>query len=163
MLWGIAQMLVLLAPSALLIAVLGGHLAPEPRSLFTWIELAWMLSASFFLFMIFATPAVVLDGEGPLHSLRTSSHLVSRNLGSVLGRLIAFAFLATVGYMVATSPAMILSRFAAAPIKLAAVIWTSAVDTLFLPFWVAAVLVLYRSLRPWTDEGPPWPGSGPTD
>jgi hypothetical protein len=118
-----------------------------------------MLVASFF--MIFAMPAAVLDGEGPLHSLRTSCRLVWRNLGSALGRLLTLAFLAAVAYKVATIPSSILGAaghtsgvaVAAAPIKLAVVIWTSAADTLFFPFWVAAVVVLYRSLRPWTDEG----------
>jgi hypothetical protein len=32
------------------------------------------------------------------------------------------------------------------------VTWTSAAETLLYPFWVAAVMVLYRSLRPWTDD-----------
>jgi hypothetical protein len=103
-------------------------------------------------FMIFAIPAVVLDGEGPLHSLRTSFLLVWRNLGSALGRLLVVASLTFVGFMVAT-PLSTLGGNAAGPIKLAFVIWTGAVETLLYPFWAAAVIVLYRSLRPWTDEG----------
>jgi len=122
-----------------------------------WAFVAWILVAAFS--MIFAMPAVVLDGEAPLHSVRTSCRLVWKNLGSVLGRLLIFAILATVAYAVATIPTSILgtagrtSGVAAAPIKLAALIWTSAADALFFPFWVAAIVVLYRSLRPWTSEG----------
>jgi hypothetical protein len=162
MLSGVAQVLILLGPLAPLFFP---RLVPSAWWTDAWTFLAplfwgffaWMLVASFF--MIFAMPAVVLDGEGPLHSLRTSCRLVWRNLGSALGRLLTLALLAAVAYMVATIPSSILgaagrtSGVAAAPIKLAAVIWTSAADTLFFPFGVAAVLVLYRSLRPWTDEG----------
>ena len=162
MLSGIAQVLILLGP---LSPIFFPRLVPGPWWTYAWTFLAplfwaffaWMLVASFF--MIFAMPAVVLDGEGPLHSLRTSCRLVWRNLGSALGRLLTLAFLAAVAYKVATIPSSILgaagrtSGVSAAPIKLAAVIWTSAADTLFFPFWVAGVVVLYRSLRPWTDEG----------
>jgi hypothetical protein len=162
MLLGIAQVLIVLGPIS---PIFVPRLLPGPWWTQAWTFLApllyaffaWMLVTSFF--MIFAMPAVVLDGEGPLHSLRTSCRLVWRNLGSALGRLLAFTFLATIAYKVATIPSSILdaagrtSGVAAAPIKLAAVIWTSAASTLFFPFWVAAVMVLYRSLRPWTNEG----------
>ena len=163
MLSAIAQVLVLLLPVAL-ISVLMALLPRSPHWTLLWIYLApifwtyfaWILVAAFF--MIFAMPAVVLDGEGPLYSLQTSFHLVSRNFGSALGRLLVLAFLATVAYKVATIPSSILGAagrtpgVAAAAIKLAAVIWTSAADTLFFPFLVAGIMVLYRSLRPWTDE-----------
>ena len=162
MLSGVVQVLVLFVPFAL-IAALAGLMVPDgggdsgsPRVLFMLVilltGLAWILLVS--LFMMFATPAVVLDDEGPVQSLRTSFHFVSRNLGGILGRLLAFAFLGTVAYIVATMPASILSAVErisgvpSAPIKIAAVIWTSAVDTLFFPFWVAALMVLYRALRP---------------
>jgi hypothetical protein len=162
MLLGIAQVLILLGPIS---PIFFPRLVPGPWWTYAWTFLApllyafiaWMLVASFF--MIFAMPAVVLDGEGPLHSLRTSCRLVWRNLGSALGRLLTLAVLAAVAYMVATIPSSILGAagrtpgVAAAPIKLAALTWTNAADTLFFPFWVAAVMVLYRSLRPWTDEG----------
>ena len=160
MISGIAQVLILLVPFS---PIFFPRLVPGSWWTYAWTFLAplfwalfaWILVASFF--MIFAMPAVVLDGEGPLHSLRTSCRLVWRNLGSALGRLLTLAFLAAVAYNVATIPSSILRTAGrtsgAAPIKLAAVTWTCAVDTLFFPFWVAAVMVLYRSLRPWTDEG----------
>jgi len=154
---GIAQALVLVAPSAL-IWILGPRLLPGAvwEFLWNWLALAlWAYVASLlvtFFFMIFATPAVVLDGEGPLHSLRTSYRLVSRNLWSAVGRLLAVAFLATVAYIVATIPSSILGAAGGTPpVKLAAVIWTSVAETLLIPFLVAAVVVLYRSLRPSSD------------
>ena len=144
---GIAQALILLGPITP-IAFVGASLLADPFGPLLWAGMAWMAVAAFF--MVFAAPAVILDGDGPLHSLRMSFQLVSRNLGSTLGRLLVLAFLALVGFMVAT-PFPTLG--ATAPIKLAVVIWTSAAETVFYPFWVAAVMVLYRSLRPWTDEG----------
>src|SRR6267143_913125 len=104
MLSGIAQMLVFFVPVAVILVLAGimipstGGEAASARLLamsvaflggFTWCLVAGIL-------MIFATPAVVLDGEGPVQSIRTSFRLVTRNLGGVLGRLIAFAFLSFV-------------------------------------------------------------------
>lgn len=146
---GIAQAFILLGPITP-IAVVGARLLSDPLGPLLWTGLAWLAVAAFF--MIFAVPAVVLDGEGPLHSLWTSFRLVWRNLGSALGRFLVLALLAYVGFEVA-SPLSTLGGGATAPIKLAVVTWTTAVETLLYPFWAAAVVVLYRSLRPWTDEG----------
>jgi hypothetical protein len=145
---GIAQVFIILGPITPM-AFIGARLLPDPFGPLLWAAMAWLAAAGFF--MIFATPAVVLDGEGPLRSLRTSFLLVSRNFGSALGRFLVLALLAFVGLEVAT-PLSTLGGNATAPIKLAVVTWTSAVETLLYPFWVAAVMVLYRSLRPWTDE-----------
>jgi len=162
MLSGIVQALVLFVPFVVIGGVAGvllpagGGETNSPRMIFLALTmlaiLGWTVLATFF--MMFATPAVVLEGEGPVQSLRTSAHLASRNLGGILGRLLAFAFLMTFAYVVATIPASILgavertAEVTSAPIKIASVIWTSAVDTLFFPFWIAALMVLYRSLRP---------------
>ena len=145
---GILQGLILLGPISPLVVV-GARLLPDPFGPLLWIGMAWLAVAAFF--MVFVTPAVVLDGEGPLHSLWTSFRLVSRNLGSALGRLLVLAFLASVGFEIA-HPLSTLGP-TSAPIKVAVVTWTSAAETLLYPFWVAAVTVLYRSLRPWTHEG----------
>ncbi len=159
---GIAQLVVFFVPF-LFAGIALGLLLPDSASeadpsrlgilaLVLIAGFAWMLIAGFLL--MFATPAVVLDAEGPVQSIRTSMRLVVGNLGAVLGRLFAFAFLATVLYLVATMPAQILnaveraSGTTSAPLKIAGVIWTSAIDTLSFPFWVAALLVLYRSLVP---------------
>jgi len=164
---GIVQALVLFVPFVL-ICVVAGALLPSGDSgavnssrmiflAFTLLAVfGWTMLATFF--MMFATPAVVLDGEGPVQSLRTSVQLVSRNLGGILGRLLAFVFLATVAYVFATFPASILgavertAEVTSVPIKIAGVVWTSAADTLFFPFWVAALMVLYRSMRPAAGE-----------
>ena len=146
---GIAQVFIILGPISPM-TVVGARLLSDPFGPLIWTGMAWLAVAGFF--MIFATPAVVLDGEGPLHSLRTSFRLVSRNFGSALGRFLVLAFLASVGFEVA-SPLSTLGGNTTAPIKLVVVAWTSAVETLLYPFWIAAVTVLYRSLRPWTDEG----------
>ncbi len=159
---GIAQALILTVP-LVFIAGVGGALLPSGGGAassarmvvfaFTMLAiLGWSLLASFL--MMFATPAVVLDGEGPVQSLRTSVRLVWRNLGPILGRLLVFALLGTFAYVLVTIPASILStvertaEMTSVPIKIAGVVWTSAVDTLFFPFWVAALMVLYRSLQP---------------
>jgi hypothetical protein len=168
MLSGIAQMLVFFVPFVVIL-VIAGLMLPDAggeaesggarlivMSFAILAGILWWLLAG--LLMIFATPAVVLDGEGPVQSLRTSFRLVTRNLGDVLLRLLAFAFLAFVIYFVATMPATILTNVERAsgvtsvPIKIAAVIWTSAVDTFFFPFWVAALMVLYRALIPYAGE-----------
>jgi len=166
MLSGIAQMLVFFVPVAVILVLAGimipstGGEAASARLLamsvaflggFTWCLVAGIL-------MIFATPAVVLDGEGPVQSIRTSFRLVTRNLGGVLGRLIAFAFLSFVVYVFASMPATILttiersSGLSSAPLKIASVVWSSAMDTVFFPFWVAALMVLYRALLPYSGE-----------
>jgi hypothetical protein len=167
MLSGIVQALVLFVPFVLICGVAGALLPSgdsggmnSPRMIFLAFTLlalfGWTILATFF--MMFATPAVVLDGEGPVPSLRTSMQLVSRNLGGILGRLLALAFLMVVAYIVATIPASILgavertAEVTSVPLKIAGVIWTSAVDTLFFPFWFAALMVLYRSLRPAASE-----------
>jgi len=144
---GIAQVSILLGPISP-IAIVGARLLSDPFGPLLWTCMAWLAVAAFF--MIFATPAVVLDGEGPLRSLRTSFQLVSRNLGSALGRLLVLAAIALVGFGVA-SPLSTMGGNTTALIKLIVVTWTSAAETLLYPFWVAAVMVLYRSLRPWTD------------
>lgn len=165
---GIVQVLVFFVPF-MMIAVFAALMLPQtatadladptrvlPFLFVVLVGFVWTMIAGFF--MIFATPAVVLDGEGPVQSLRTSFHLVSRNLGTVLGRLVAFGFVATVAYLLATMPSSILGAversagIASAPMKIAGVVWSSAVDTLFFPLWIAALMVLYRSLKPAAGE-----------
>ena len=158
---GLAQVLILLGPIGPMV-VIGARLLSDPFGPLLLCGVAWMAIAAFF--MIFATPAVLLDGEGPLLSLRTSFLLVWRNLGSAMGRLFVLVCIAFVGLMIA-SPLSSLGGNATAPVKIAVVTWTTAVETLLYPFWTAAILVLYRSLRPWTDEahvsgaGPAGPAS----
>jgi len=144
---GIAQVCILLGPLTP-ITIVGARLS-DPLGPVMWVGFAWLAVAAFF--MIFTIPAVVLDGEGPLQSLRTSCRLVSRNFGSALGRLLVLAGLVFASFMVAW-PVSTLGP-TTVPIKLAVVTWTSATETLLYPFLVAAVTVLYRSVRPRSDEG----------
>jgi hypothetical protein len=145
----IAQVLIILGPIAPMTMV-GAHLLSDPFGPLLWTGMAWLAIAGFF--MVFAIPAVVLDGEGPLGSLRTSVLLVWRNRGIALGRFFVLACLAFVATMV---PIQSMNRGpdAPVPVKLAAATFASAFDTFLNPFWVASVVVLYRSLRPWKDEG----------
>jgi len=112
----------------------------------------WAMVAT--LFLCFATPAVVLNGEGPFHSLKTSAALVRGHVGGILGRFLAFAFLAVIAYMAASLPSAFIlamegaSQVSPIPFRIAGVVWSSAVDSLLFPFWVAALLVLYRALAP---------------
>lgn len=144
---GIAQVCILLGPITP-ITIVGARLLSDPLGPVMWAGFAWLAVAAFF--MIFTIPAVVLDGEGPLRSLWTSVRLVSRNFGSVLGMLLVLGFIALVGFG-AASPLSALGA-TAAPIKVAFVAWTSAIEALLLPFLAAAVVVLYRSLRPRAEE-----------
>jgi hypothetical protein len=159
---GTAQAVILLLPLAVLLFITGlvlpdtgGEADPTSLVVMSFVllaGLAWALIAS--LPMAFATPAVVLDDEGPIQSLRTSVRLTLSHLGGILGRFVGFGFPAIVIYCMVRMPTVILTNAAVAsgaasvPIKLAALIWASAVDTLFFPFWVAALMVLYRALVP---------------
>jgi len=155
---GIVQVFIILGPITPMVAV-GARVLSDPFGPLLWMGMAWLLLALFF--MIFAIPAVVLDGEGPLRSLWTSIRLVWRNFWSALGRFLALGFIAFIGFEVASSLSTMGSP--TVPIKLAVVTWTTAVETILYPFWAAAITVLYRSLRPWTDEGASREsGAGPT-
>jgi hypothetical protein len=111
-----------------------------------------MLAVWFFL--MFATPAVVLDGQGPVQSIGTSVRLVLSRLGGILGRVLAFGFLSFVTLIVLTLPTSILEQMGEIsggvplPVKIASVIWSSAVAVLFFPFGIASLTVLYRTLVP---------------
>ncbi|TMQ58447.1 MAG: hypothetical protein E6K76_08025 [Candidatus Eisenbacteria bacterium] len=162
MISGVVQMLILFTPFVALCVVAGimvsvSRADPDTARVVAMAfvllaGLVWSLVGS--LFLMFATPAVVLDGEGPVRSITTSIRLVRENLAGVLGRLLAFVFVATIVYLFAMMPSAILtaaersSGLASAPFKVAGVIWSSAIDTVFFPFWVAALMALYRALAP---------------
>jgi hypothetical protein len=160
---GLAQAVVLFAP-LMVLCVLAGLMLPAATgteadasrllvmSLVILAGFGWAMISG--VLLMFATPAVVLDGEGPVQSIRTSLRLVFSNAGGILGRFLAFTFLFVVLYIVGSLPAGILkaaqtaSGVSSAPLKIAAVIWTSAVLTAAFPFGVAALMVLYRALVP---------------
>jgi len=161
---GIVQGFAILAPF-LLVCVAAALLVPtpvgeamDPSKLFTVVVVA--IAGLFGMFLVgvllmFSTPALLLDGEGPVKSIGTSVRLVAAHPGAVLTRLLAFLFLSFVALIMLTMPTQILSQIGEASggqplaMKVATVIWTSAVATLFFPFGVASLTVLYRSLVPY--------------
>ncbi|HXF59881.1 MAG TPA: hypothetical protein VN539_08645 [Candidatus Saccharimonadales bacterium] len=161
---GIAQGFAILAPF-LLVCVAAALVMPDqvgeamdPTKLFTVVAVAIAGLFGMFLagvLLMFSTPALLLDGEGPLKSIGTSLRLVAAHPGAVLSRLLAFLFLSFVALIMLTMPTSILSQIGEAaggqpmPMKVATVIWTSAVATLFFPFGVASLTVLYRFLVPY--------------
>jgi hypothetical protein len=161
---GIAQGFAILAPfllvcvaAALVMPAQAGE-AMDPSKLFTVVVVAIAGLFGMFLagvLLMFATPALLLDGEGPLKSIGTSVRLVAAHPGAVLGRLLAFLFLSFVALIMLTMPTAILAQIGEAAggqpaaMKVATVIWTSAVATLFFPFGAASLTVLYRSLVPY--------------
>ena len=108
------------------------------------------------ILLIFAMQALVLDGEGPIRSIRTSIRLVLSHLGYVTGRILAFGFLSFVALIVLTLPTGILEQVADVsgasllPFKIASIVWSSLAAVAFFPFGSASITVLYRSLVPAT-------------
>ena len=132
--------------------VLAGTLALLILPACAWLGLAGV-------FMLFATPALVLDGMGPLRSLAFSVREVARRFWGVLGRLIVGFGLVFAAVLLASFPASILKMTALASgfdppaLKIARVLWTSFVTAAAFPFSVAVLMVLYRGVAP--IEAPP--------
>lgn len=114
--------------------------------------ICWTLFASAFL--VFATPAVILDERGPLASVRESVRLVWRHFWGLQGRFIVWFLLVVLAIVVMSFPSIILTIAGAVagadppPLKIARVLWTSAVTAASFPFCVSAMMALYRSLVP---------------
>ena len=113
----------------------------------------WVVLAG--LFMLFATPALILDGLGPLRSLAFSVREVGRRFWSVIGRLIVGFGLIIVAAMLASVPVLVLAIIAAVAagthsplVTLVKVLWTSVVTALAFPFSVAVLTTLYRAVAP---------------
>lgn len=160
---GIIQGFALAAPflvicvAAVLLAPMSQGTPLDPSRLFLVAAVALLGLFGVFvvaLLLMFATPALLLDGEGPLQSIGTSMRLVLGHLGGILGRVLAFFFLTFVLLVMLTMPTQILSQVSSISggptmaIKIAAVIWTSALATALFPFGVASLIVLYRALVP---------------
>jgi hypothetical protein len=112
----------------------------------------WVAIAA--LFLLFATPALVLDGLGPIRSIRFSVAEVARHLWGIIGRLIAGGAMIVVGVVLASFPASMLAMAAMVSgsdlpaLKIARVLWTSVVTALAFPFSVALLMSLYRAVAP---------------
>ena len=102
----------------------------------------------------FAQPALIMDSKGPIAAIRSSFSLVASHFGGLLGRLFVFLVVYVVASVALSLPIAFLGVMtalsgAAHPVvKVASVIWESAVSAAMVPFQLAAVLILYRSVRP---------------
>jgi len=158
----ILQILVVAGPIVLIAGILVAAIAPFPdlpKEIVAVIAVAaviplliWLMLSGFFL--IFAIPGVVLSGLGATRSVSASARLVGSHFGGLLVRLIVFFVILFLIVLVATIPAMLLGTIAAwathadRVFRILSILWTSLVSALTFPFWVAAVLVLYRALVP---------------
>ncbi|MGE5175163.1 MAG: hypothetical protein ACM3JJ_02205 [Hyphomicrobiales bacterium] len=177
---GIVQSLVVFVP-ALLILLIGaafvagaGTVSQEAAMaavlLLLFPVVAWCALAS--AYFSFVGPIVILDAGGPLDSIRRSLSLVWGHFWGLAGRVFLFTVLVILGFMVVTFPATMLQVGAAVSgaeppaVKASRVLWTSVATALILPYWVAALVVLYRSLVPGAEETAPGeaapPAPGPT-
>ena len=105
-------------------------------------------------YLTFAGPAIILDEAGPIEGIRISVAMVWKHFWGITGRFLAWSVLALLAYVVATFPATMLLVGATVtgsdplPVKISRVLWTSVVTAALLPFWVSAVVALYRALAP---------------
>ena len=159
---GLAQLVILLAPVAIVFGVMVLLVAPFPtlpREVAVLLTIAllvplliWVFIAA--IFLMFAMPSLILDGFGPIEAIRRSVRLVARHFFGIVGRLLVWVVLLFVLMMVAMTPAFAiqgiaaLSGGAAVALRIAGVLWMSAVAAATLPFSVASMIVLYRALAP---------------
>jgi len=170
----IAQVVILTTPLVVMIALAAVTLSTvqdTPKEVLTgtmfllvlpafgWIAIAGLL-------MLFATPALVLDGLGPLRSIRFSVREVARHFWGIVGRLFVGFLMIFAGVILACFPASILGMAALVsgadppPLKVARVFWTSIVTALAFPFTVAVLMILYRAVAPAAAVGGGGGGSG---
>lgn len=159
---GIVQSLVIGIPSAIVLLVGAafvagaGAVSQQAAAVAVLLLLVpvgiWIALAS--AYFTFAPPAIILDDSGPIDGTRDSVSLVWRNFWGLMGRFLVWSILATLAYVVANFPSTMLEVGAKVagtdpiPVKIARVLWTSIVTAVLLPFWVSAVLALYRGLVP---------------
>lgn len=170
----LAQIVILMAPVLVMAFIVAAALSTVPEApkevvmgtvfLLLLPVVAWVVIAG--LFMLFATPALILDGHGPIQSLVFSAREVARHFFSVLGRLFAGFGVIIVAIVLASFPASILKMTAAAagihspPLTIAQVFWTSVVAAVAFPFTVAVLTTLYRAVAPVPSVALPTPDSG---
>jgi len=115
-------------------------------------SLIWVFLSA--MFLVFAVPAVVLDGHGPVDSIGVSFRMVARHFWGVFGRFFVFFLILFVCVMVAAIPAMILAAGgsllarAGTIFRIGAILWTSLITAFTFPFWVASLILQYRALAP---------------
>ena len=114
----------------------------------------WIAIALFFL--CFAAPLLVLDGRGPIQSIRESFSITRRHAGALVGRYFAAMVVLAFALIFASFPSAMLNVLSSmaqqklVAVSIARAVWDSAVSTLAFPFTVAAMMVLYRVAVPWS-------------
>jgi len=161
---GFAQILLVVGPPALLFGgmmILIGMFpaSARPESILQALAIVTLFPCVLYavivaLFIMFATPALVLERRGPLASIRQSFGLVSRHFGGILRRLVALGFLLIVVGIFLSLPYSIVAGIVMATgsenpgFAIARGIWDAAISTLLFPFSVASLMVLYRAVSP---------------
>jgi hypothetical protein len=162
----ILQFLIILVPVAIVIGIVVLAVAPFPTlppeaaALIAVTvglpSLLWIFLSA--MFLVFAVPAVVLDGHGPVRSIGISVRMVASHFWGVFGRFFVFFLLLFIFVVIACIPAMLLSAggaiLAQAGIvfRIGSIFWTSLVTALTFPFWVASLVLQYRALAPAGDQ-----------
>ena len=165
------QLLLIALPAFAIVMATGlatmamGGIPVEARSILVLLAMIpaglWVAFAMFLL--AFATPLVVLDGRGPMESIRESLGLVRRHFGGLFWRFFVSIALLTFAIVFASFPSAMLTVMTTAAnqkmvgVEIAQLVWDSAVGTLAFPFSVAVLVVLYRSLVPPRGETIPTP------
>jgi hypothetical protein len=176
----ILQLLIVLGPVLLLVAIgvalsatfSGGWLELLPRKqeipmalraaillVFFVPAFGWLIYSGFH--MLFATPALVLEGRGPMAAIGDSWRIVRTHFGGIAGRLLAYVILLFFVSALAALPSGFINMALHVTgnedpmFKIPAIAWASAVDALLFPFGVAALLLLYRAIVPAAGAAPP--------
>jgi len=158
----ILQLLIVLLPIGVVLGIVMLAIAPLPElpaeaAALIGVVVAvpavmWIFLAA--MFLVFAVPAVVLDGHGPVSAIGVSVRMVAKHFWGVFGRFFVFFCLLIVVVVVASIPAMIASAAGAmlaragSVFRIGSILWISLVTALTFPFWVAALMVQYRALAP---------------
>lgn len=156
------QLLFISLPAAAIVVVAAmvtmalGGLPVEARSFLVLLAMlpAGLWVAFAMLLLAFATPLLVLDGRGPLASIRESFSLVRRQFGWLLGRLFISVVVLTFAVIFASLPSSMLTVMTSVAnqklvaVEIARLVWDSAVSTLAFPFSVAVLVILYRTVVP---------------
>lgn len=163
----IAAVAWLLVPGAGNAAPAGAH-AAGTAILAIALSMGWVIIAATFL--IFATPAVVLESRGPIRSIGVSVRLVRGHFWGILGRFLGFFVVLVFAGVIAGAPVSFLTAAARAaggtgstPLVILETIWSSAVSALLFPFGVAALLLLFRALYPARTAAAAGPAPGVED
>jgi hypothetical protein len=158
----ILQTLIIVTPIAVVLGIVVLAIAPVPvlppeASALIAITVAipsvlWVFFSA--MFLVFAVPAVILDGHGPVRAIAVSFRMVAGHFWGILGRFILFFLLLFVFVMIACIPAMLLAAGgsllaqAGSLFRIGAILWTSLITALTFPFTVASLMLQYRALAP---------------